>query len=432
MIPRLTAVLALVLVLPLVAVAQESGPERVDRVIAVVGDSAILASDVEEQIERRRALGQPVPATGAELDQLRRQELESLINELVMIQAAQRDSIAVAPADVQAQVAATLAEQERRFGGRAAFEAALQAEGLTLEEYRRVVAEGVQRSGIRQQFEAILQRDRTPPPVSDAEVRAFFEERSAELGPRPATIEFRQVVLAPEASDAARQAALEEARAALEAIRGGEDFATVARRYSDDPGTRDQGGDLGWFRRGRMVPAFERTAFALRSGQVSNIVETGFGLHIIKVERVRGPERQVRHILIRPEITEADRERTRQRAQEVASQVRAGASLDSLIADVHVETEESRVGPALRDSLPEPYRTQLRGTSDGDVVGPFPVPGADDLYAVVRVDEVIEAGEYSVEDEEMRVQIRQFLQREKLMREVLTELRGRTYIDIRY
>lgn len=432
MIPRLTAVLALALALPLGAMAQEPGPERVDRIIAVVGDSAILASDVEEQIERRRAVGQPVPASGPELEQLRRQELESLINELVMIQAAQRDSIAVAPTEVQAQVDATIAEQERRFGGRAAFEAALQAEGMTLNDYRRVVAEGVRRSGIRQQFEAVLQRDRTPPPVSDAEVRAFFEQRSAELGPRPATIEFTQVVVTPEPSDAAREAALEEARAALEAVRGGEDFATVARRHSDDPGSRDQGGDLGWFRRGRMVPAFERPAFALRPGQVSNIVETGFGFHIIKVERVRGPERLVRHILIRPEITAEDRARTRERAEEVASKVRAGASLDSLIAEVHDAAEESRVGPALQDSLPEPYRTQLRGASTSAVVGPFAVPGAEESYAVVRVDEVIEAGEYSIEDDDMRVQIRQFLQREKLMREALDELRSRTYIDIRY
>lgn len=432
MIPRLTAVLALALALPLGAMGQEPGPERVDRIIAVVGDSAILASDVEEQIERRRALGQPVPTSERELDQLRRQELEALINELVMIQAAERDSIAVAPTDVQAQVDATIAEQERRFGGRAAFEAALQAEGMTLDDYRQVVAAGVRRSGIRQQFEAVLQRDRTPPPVSDAEVRAFFEERSAELGPRPATIEFTQVVVTPEPSDAAREAALEEARAALEAVRSGEDFATVARRYSDDPGTREQGGDLGWFRRGRMVPAFERPAFALRAGQVSNVVETGFGFHIIKVERVRGPERLVRHILIRPEITAEDRARTRERAEEVASKVRAGASLDSLIAEVHDASEESRVGPALQDSLPEPYRTELRGATDGSVVGPFPVPGAQESYAVVRVDEVTEAGEYSLEDQEMRVQIRQFLQREKLMREVLDELRSRTYIDIRY
>ncbi len=432
MIRRLTAVFALTLALPMAAAAQDPQPDMVDRVVAVVGDSAILASQVEEQIERRRAFGEPVPTDPEALAQLRRQELESLVNELVMIQAAQRDSIAVAPSDVEAQVAATLSEQERRFGGRTAFEAALEAEGMSLQQYRETVAEGVRRAGIRQQFEAVLQRDRRPPPVTDAEVREFFEARRAELGRRPATIEFAQVVVTPEPSDSARAAATAEAQRAIEALREGEDFETVARRFSDDPGTRDRGGDLGWFRRGRMVPEFDRAAFALRPGQTSGIVETPFGLHLIKVEKVKGPERLVRHILIRPEITAADHAETRARAEAVATQLRAGASVDSLIEAVHDAAEPPHVGPALQDSLPEPYRTQLRGVQTGQVVGPFAVPGATESFAVVHVEDMTAAGEYTIEDEEMRMQIRQFLQREKLMREVLDELRRRTYIDIRY
>lgn len=432
MIGRLTAVFALVLLVPLGVDAQEGERDLVDRIVAVVGDSAILASDIAEQIERRRAFGAPVPTDPAALEQLRRQELESLINELVMIQAAQRDSIAVAPSDVEAQVDATMAQQEQGFGGRAAFESALQAEGLTLQEYRATIAEGVRRAGIRQQFEAVLARDRRPPPVSDAEIREFFEARRAEIGSRPATIEFTQIVVTPEPSDSARDAALVEAQAAMAALNEGEDFETVARRFSDDPGTRERGGDLGWFRRGRMVPEFDRTAFALRPGQTSGIVETSFGFHIIKVDRVKGPERQVRHILIRPDVTAEDRARTRQRAEEVASKLRAGASVDSLIEAVHDPSEQPRVGPALQDSLPEPYRTQLRGASNDQVVGPFNVPGAAEAFAVVRVEDVRAAGEYSLDDEEMRMQIRQFLQREKLMQEVLGELRDRTYVDIRY
>lgn len=432
MIRRLIAVFALALALPAGARAQDSDRQLVDRIVAVVGDSVVLASEIEEQIERRRAFGQPVPTDEEALEQLRRQELEALVNELIMLQAAARDSIAVPAADVEAQVNATLAEQERRFGGRAAFEAALRAEGMGMEQYRELVAQGVRRAGIRQQFEARLQRDRRPPPVSEAETREFFEARRSELGRRPATIEFRQVLVKPQPSDSAREAAMAEAREALQALQDGADFATVARRYSDDPGTRERGGELGWFRRGRMVPAFERAAFGLRPGQVSGIVETSFGFHIIKVDRVRGPERLARHILIRPEITAEARARTRERAEAATAALRAGASMDSLVESTHDPSEESRVGPALQDSLPDPYRTELRGTSPGDVVGPFPVPGAEEGYAVVRVTQVKEAGEYTFDDQELRGQIRQFLQREKLMREVLDELRSRTYIDIRY
>lgn len=429
---RFIPVVALALALPLGVAAQEPGPQQIDRIVAVVGDSIILASEIEEQIERRRAFGQPVPTDPDALEDLRRQELEVLINELVMLQAAARDSIVVPEADIEAQVDAAVAEQERRFGSRAALEEALRAEGMTFQQYRDVVAQGMRRAGIRRQFEATIQRDRQPPPVSEAETREFFEARRAELGSRPATIEFRQVVVKPEPSDSARQAALAKAEEALSELREGADFATVARRFSEDPATRERGGELGWFRRGRFVPAFERAAYALRPGQVSGIVETSFGYHIIKIDRVRGPERLARHILVRPELSSEALARTRERAQDVADALRAGAPVDSLIDAVHDPAEDSRVGPALRDSLPEPYRTELRTASPQEVVGPFPIPAAEEAYAVVKVVDVTAAGEYTLEDEQVRGEIRQFLQREKLMREVLDELRRRTYIDIRY
>lgn len=408
------------------------GPELVDRIVAVVGDSVILASELDEQLERRRALGETLPTDSAALEALKERELEALINELVMLQAAARDSITVPAGDLEGQVEATVQEQVRRFGSRATFEDALAQEGLTLEQYRAVIARSALRAGIRQQFMATVQRDRTPPPVSDEEIRAFFEERRAELGRRPASIEFKQVVITPQPSDSAMARAVEEAEQILQELQEGEDFATLARRHSDDQGSRQQGGDLGWFRRGRFVPTFERVVYALRPGQYSGIVETSFGLHIIKVERARGPERLARHILIRPDFSEEDLARTRERAEGVAAALRGGAPIDSLIEAVHDPVEQSHVGPAIQDSLPSPWRAQLRGAREGDVVGPFQIPATQESFAVVEVTDVSQAGEYTLEDQELRAQIRQFLQREKLLEEVLTELRRGTYIDIRY
>lgn len=412
--------------------AQEPEPELVDRIVAVVGDSVILASELDEQVERLRATGQPVPTDPDALDELKRQELDSMINELVMLQAAERDSIVVAPEDVEGQVDAAVEEQIRRFGSQAGFEEALSREGLTLEEYRAIVARGARRAGVQQQFMGVIQRDRTPPPVSEAEVREFFEERRAELGRRPATIEFKQVVVTPDPSDSAMARARAEAEEVLAELQEGEDFATLARRHSDDTATRQQGGELGWFRRGRFVPEFERMAFALRPGQFSPIVETSFGLHIIKVDRARGPERLARHILIRPEVTPEDRAQTQERAREVGEALRNGAPIDSLIEEVHDPIEQSRVGPVVRDSLPSPWSSELRGAQAGDVVGPFEIPGSQESYSVTQVLDVTEAGEYTLDDQELRAQIRQFLQREKLMNEVLSEMRQGTYIDIRY
>src|SRR5690606_7857965 len=143
---------------------------------------------------------------------------------------------------------------------------------------------------------------RRPPPVTEDEVRAYFEAQKEMLGRRPASLTFEQVVVAPRPSDSARTAARERALEILRELREGADFAALARRHSNDPGTREQGGDLGWFRRGDMVPQFDSAAFALRPGELSGVVESAFGFHIIRVDRVRGAERQARHILIRPAL----------------------------------------------------------------------------------------------------------------------------------
>ncbi|HUE77853.1 MAG TPA: peptidylprolyl isomerase [Longimicrobiales bacterium] len=432
MIRRIVTLVAVLLAAPTsILSAQAQSPDLVDRVVAVVGDSVVLQSDVLAEMERLRASGANMPSDPVEVAELRRSQLDAIINELIILQAAERDSITVLEPEVQAQVDAQIAQLERQFGGRDALATAMAREGLTIASYRETMAAGLRRAQIRRQYMAVLQRDHTPPPVSDAEITAFFEERSAGLGMRPATIEFRQVVVAPEPSEAARQAALDEAQEVSAQLRAGEEFTLLARRHSDDPGSRDRGGDLGWFRRGRMVPAFERMAFALRPGEVSPVVESAFGFHIIRVDKVRGPERQARHILIRPELTAEDEARTESRAEEVAAKLRAGASLDSLIEAVHDDTEESRVGPALQDSLPAPYNTELTGAGPGEVVGPFEIPGTG-KYAVARIVSVRSAGAYSPDDEDVRAQIRSVIQQEKLLDEVLGELRRRTYIDIRY
>src|SRR5690606_37810243 len=233
-------------------------------------------------------------------------------------------------------------------------------------------------------------------------------------------------------SDSALSRARMKADSMYALATSGSEFEDLARRFSDDPGTRERGGDLGYFREGTMVREFSNAAFAMRPGQISPPIRTSFGYHIIKLERIRGSERQARHILIRPDVAESDVQRTSALADSLAMELRNGADIDALIARYGDRDEQARIGPIVRDQLPEPYLTALATATTGAIVGPLPIGEAtQQKWAVVQVVNVQQSGEYSLDDAYVRAQIRRLLEQEKLLEEIVGELRRGTYIDVR-
>jgi peptidyl-prolyl cis-trans isomerase SurA len=219
----------------------------------------------------------------------------------------------------------------------------------------------------------------------------------------------------------------------LAEIRKGGDFEQIAKRESMDPGTKQLGGDLGWNRRGGgLVPEFEAVMFALRPGEVSPVVETAFGYHIIRVDRVQSAEVKARHILIAPEIDSADVARARTEADTVAAQWRRGVPYDTLVKKYHDPTEEKGVlQPFPRDSLPASYSGALAGAKAGSITEPFELanPRGAPKFAVLQVVTLTDAGEYK--EAEIRDQIRQQLSDERSIRALLDDLRKQTYVAIK-
>lgn len=414
-----------------------AGAQPVARIAAVVGDSIVTSLQIDEDIERLRAQGKQLPTDPNEYEQLRKQLVEQHVNDLLLVQVAARDTTLKVPQDEMDQrVSEEIQNRKKNFPSEEAFQAALRAQGLTAEEFKQSLESDFRKSYLIQGYMAKLEKDRKPPIITEDQIQKYFEAQKASLGERPATVTFEQVVVAPQWSDSARQRALDTARVVLKRLQAGEDFAALAKHYSDDPSNKDQGGDLGWFRRGQMVRAFEDAVYSLRPGELSGIVETPFGFHIIKLDKVRGAERSARHILIRPDASPDDTTRARARADSVAAKMRAGnVSIDTLIEKYNDPTEQqTRVGPFPKDRLPTPYDEYLANAKTGDVVGPFPLPspnGGETKYAVVKVEEVKPAGEYSLSDPDLHEQVREQLAKEALTNEIIQELRARNYVDIR-
>jgi peptidyl-prolyl cis-trans isomerase SurA len=420
------------------ALAQEApapspaGEELVDRVVAVVGDTVLLLSDVQAELQQRQASGRPLPDDPAERSRIVEQLIEQRVEQLVLLEAARAAGVEVQDSEIASLVDQDIAAVRERFGGsEAALRSELAASGLTLEQYRGILTSQYRDRAITENFlrSRLGAGARPPVPVTEEEIRNVFETQGASLRSRPANISFRQLVITPQPSDSARAAARRKAEQVLQELQAGGDFAVLARRYSDDPGSKEHGGDLGWFRRGRMVPAFENMVYALRPGQTSPIVETDFGYHIIKLEKARGTERQARHILIRPEITDADRAQARARADSLAAAARAGADFAEIVRRNAKLSEQAPAERTPLDRLPPPYATAFQDAGAGDVVGPFELEGPDGpSWVVAKVSARQEAGAYTLDD--VREQIRSRLEEQKMIEQLVAELRKGMYVNV--
>jgi peptidyl-prolyl cis-trans isomerase SurA len=265
--------------------------------------------------------------------------------------------------------------------------------------------------------------------VSDVDVNEAYEREKARLPKRPPAVTFRQLVIAPQASQQALDRARAKAESLLAEIRRGADFEQVARRESQDSASKELGGDLGWNRRGELVQEFEQMMFALAPGQVSPLVLTPYGFHIIKVERAKPAEVKARHILIKPQYTPEDTAKARARADTALQQWRAGVPYDTLSKRYHDRDEfEGSLEPFPREQLPESYRNAIGTKVKGEFVGPFAIPDANRVvkFVVLQLTDVIEAGDYTVE--EVRDRMRQQLSQERSFRRLLDQLKRETYV----
>ena len=440
--------LSILFILPLAVSAQTPAPAPspqrvasavpesaipVDRVVAVVGGQVILWSDVMSSINQQRAAGLQLPPDSAGQAALARDALNALVDEEILVQKAHLMKVEVTPDEVNRSVDDQVRRVRQGFQTDEEFRAELRKAGFgTPEESRRTLYEQFYRRALQQRVFEELRKTAVARNVSEAEINEAFEKNKGTLQSAPATVTFRQVVVAPKASSAAKARAKAKADSLLVEIRKGGDFELIAKRESMDEGSKPQGGDLGWNRRGAMVPEFERVMFALPPGSVSNVVETAFGYHIIKVDRVQAGEVKARHILISPKIDSTDIAAARAEAQLVATQLRNGAAFDSIVAKHHDPAEEKGIlQPFVRDSLPASYSTALAGKKAGDVTDPFELasPRGISKWAVVQLVTVNEAGQFDEAD--IKDRIRSQLMAEKATRSLLDDLRKQTFVSIR-
>ena len=289
-------------------------PAQLPEVLARVNGEAVTKVDLDRLIKNMElSANQPVPAERR--DEILRQALDQLVTYTVLQQETRTRNVTVSDADIEG----SLKEMRAKFPNEAEFTKALAARGMTVEKLRSDARVDM---SINKMMDAELASKPLP---TDTQVREFYDKNPDKFETaRASHILFR---VDEKADDAAKKKVLAEAQAVLKQVKGGADFAGLAKKHSAD-GSAQQGGDLGVFNKGQMVPEFDQAVFSMLPGQISDIVTTQFGHHIIKVtDRAAVPFDQVS-----PKIKEfLTEQQKRERAQAFIDSLKQKAKIEVFV-----------------------------------------------------------------------------------------------------
>lgn len=321
-----------------------------DKIIAVVGKNRIiLQSELESQASQAK---QQDPSNYS--DAAKCQILQQMVTQKMLIEQAERDSLLVSAEDVDATLENRIRYFVNLYGSKERLE---EASGKTIYQLKEDNREMIKESMMAEKMQGqILQHVKVTP----AEVQAFYNKIPKDSLPFfPATVEMGQIVIDPPVSPELEQYArqkLEDIRNQI--VKEGKDFETMAGLYSEDPGSKNNGGDLGTISRRSVVPEFAAAAFKLQNGEVSQIVKTKFGYHIIQMVKRQGEEAHLRHILIIPEHTSGDYSKALNKLDSVRAMLIAGKiTFQEAVGKYSTDEMSSRTGGMISD--PQTGATQM-------------------------------------------------------------------------
>ncbi len=252
-------------------------PPQLPDVLAKVNGETVSRAEFELAVRTLEARAQAaVPVE--QRDQVYRQVLDRIVGYKLLLQETRARKIAAQDADVDSR----MQQMKSQFPNEDAFKKALADRGITFDKLRQETSETI---AVNQ----LLEKEIEPQvKVEDKDISDFYAKNTQEFKQAEAVKAAHILIRLPEKADAAaRTKAKSQADQILKQLAGGAKFEDLAKKLSQDPGSAANGGDLGFFSKGQMVPAFENAAFALKPGQTSGVIETPFGFHIIRVSDTR-------------------------------------------------------------------------------------------------------------------------------------------------
>ncbi len=388
-----TAALAALMSVGVAASAQKY-QGLVDKTVSVVGGEMISLSDLENQVQAMRAQGMAAD---------RCQILENMMQTKLFLAQARVDSLVVNQDQVVAQLDQYAAQTLTMLGGE---EQAVEYFGKPLYKLRQEWREQIEEQTLTQQEQQEIAGK--IPELTPYDVKQYLDTADVSSLPVvPIKYQMSQICVYPD-REAAAIAVKERLLSIRERILNGERFATLARLYSEDPGSARKGGELGMASKSIFWPAFSDAAMSLKPGNISQIVETPDGYHIIEVLEKQGDMFNARHILIKPSYTDEDREKAFKRLDSLRTAIVDSSITFELAARFYSEDPATRTnGGQMADPntgsayfeidqlKPQDYAA-IQNMQVGDISEPIESldnEGRDGnvVYKIVRLDKIVPA-----------------------------------------
>jgi len=311
----------------------------VDGIAAIVGENIILKSDVS-QVVGMTALqkGLDIIKDRVLLEKLQGEVLSSLVDQKIILEMAKLDSIEVNEKDVDRALEQQIETFIMRAGTEEMAEIML---GQSLNDFRREYWYDMRDRLITEQYQQQLIMSVN---INRKNVVNFFTSYKDSLPRFPVTMKIRHLLIRIKPSEKSRSDAEKKINTVRERILAGESFSALAEIYSADPGSKNNGGSLGYIRRNQMVKEFETIAFTQKINMLSEPVETSFGFHILETTEKSGEKIKVRHILISPAITEEDETNTYNYAMMLRDSSKSLASFKKLVTKYSDDEPTKKIG----------------------------------------------------------------------------------------
>lgn len=399
--------------------AQKS--QVLDKIIATIGREIVLQSDIEG---RMAMFLQQNPKVNPADPELRKQVLESLINERLMVTKAVEDSIAILDEEINQSLDFMMQNLIQTYGSEKRVE---DLYGMSISRIRKNYREEVRKQLL---VERLQQQRFMGVKCTNREVEDFYTQYRDSIRVIPASVELAHIVKHIKPSADAKEEVKRLALKIRDSIVKGIDFAELAKRHSGDPGSASTGGDLGWVDKGKFVAEYERAAYDLQPGETSQPIESPFGFHIIQTIEKRKDASHTRHILLKLGGSADDKSRVEKILNDLKERIEKGESFEEMAKQYSDEKETQGFGGSMGvielNRLPADLKSIVEGLSEGGVSKPLPYmsdPTKPSLHIILKKKNIAEHAPSLSSDfkkiEQMAVQQKQA----KMMESFLKELR---------